>query len=184
MAGMRVASRSVIRSAKMATIDARMTPQIPVYVLQKIRHSSGFGTLHKLFESLLQYSPFRSGQPLERPTWAKERSVCYRPCKDAQIWPPKSVHFRRRAGRCVGGWGRVAGVLSGRLGTLASPLNGGGAVIGREKRVLLRHYLERGMPKAVIARQLKISRRTLYNWIEAGELDRGVDSKAVRYGPL
>ena len=56
-------------------------------------------------------------------------------------------------------------------------------MIGREKRVLLRHYLERGMPKAVIARQLKNSRRTLYNWIEAGELDRGADSKAVRYGP-
>ncbi len=56
-------------------------------------------------------------------------------------------------------------------------------MIGREKRVLLRHYLEQGMPKAAIARHLKISRRTLYNWIEAGELDRGADSKAVRYGP-
>ena len=56
-------------------------------------------------------------------------------------------------------------------------------MIGREKRVLLRHYLEQGMPKAAIARHLKISRRTLYNWIEAGELDRGADSRAVRYGP-
>ena len=56
-------------------------------------------------------------------------------------------------------------------------------MIGREKRVLLRHYLEQGMPKAAIARHLKISRRTVYNWIEAGELDRGADSKAVRYGP-
>ena len=56
-------------------------------------------------------------------------------------------------------------------------------MIGREKRVLLRHYLEQGMPKAEIARQLEISRRTVYNWIEAGELDRGADSKAVRYGP-
>ena len=46
-------------------------------------------------------------------------------------------------------------------------------MIGREKRVLLRHYLERGMPKPVIARHLKVSRRTVYNWIEAGELDRG-----------
>ncbi|MCY4645531.1 MAG: IS21 family transposase [Gammaproteobacteria bacterium] len=56
-------------------------------------------------------------------------------------------------------------------------------MIEREKRVLLRHYLEQGMSKAEIARQLEISRRTVYNWIEAGELDRGADSKAVRYGP-
>ena len=44
-------------------------------------------------------------------------------------------------------------------------------MIGRETRVLLRHYLKQGMPKAAIARHLKISRRTVYNWIEAGELD-------------
>ena len=56
-------------------------------------------------------------------------------------------------------------------------------MIGREKRVLLRHYLEQGMSKAAIARQLRISRRTVYNWMEAGELDRGVDDKAVRYRP-
>ena len=56
-------------------------------------------------------------------------------------------------------------------------------MIGREKRVLLRHYLEQGMSKAAIARHLRISRRTVYNWIEAGELDRGVDDKAVRYPP-
>ena len=56
-------------------------------------------------------------------------------------------------------------------------------MIGREKRVLLRHYLEQGMSKAAIARHLGISRRTVYNWIEAGELDRDADSRAVRYGP-
>ena len=39
------------------------------------------------------------------------------------------------------------------------------------------------MSKAAIARHLRISRRTVYNWIEAGELDRGVDDKAVRYRP-
>ena len=33
-------------------------------------------------------------------------------------------------------------------------------MIGREKRVLLRHYLEQGMNKAVIARDLGVSRRT------------------------
>ena len=42
-------------------------------------------------------------------------------------------------------------------------------MIGGEKRVLLRHYLEQGMSKAAIARHLRISRRTVYNWIEAGE---------------
>ena len=56
-------------------------------------------------------------------------------------------------------------------------------MIGREKRMLLRHYLERGMSKAAIARHLGISRRTVYNWIEAEELDRDADSRAVRYGP-
>ena len=35
-------------------------------------------------------------------------------------------------------------------------------MIGREKRVLLRHYLEQGMNKAVIARDLGVSRR----WLE------------------
>ena len=56
-------------------------------------------------------------------------------------------------------------------------------MIGREKRVLLRHYLEQGMPKAAIARHLGVSRRTVYNWIEAGELDRGANSEALRYRP-
>ena len=45
-------------------------------------------------------------------------------------------------------------------------------MIGREKRVLLRHYLEQGMNKAVIARDLGVSRRTVYHWIETGQLDR------------
>ena len=56
-------------------------------------------------------------------------------------------------------------------------------MIGREKRVLLRHYFEQGMPKAAMARHLGVSRRTVYNWIEAGELDRRADGEAARYGP-
>ena len=108
---------------------------------------------------------------------------CYRPCKVAQMWPSKSAHFRVRGAEAVGGWTRGWRVFWGWLGNLASPLNGAGTVIGREKRVLLRHHLEQGMPKAEIARHLKISRRTVYNWIEAGELDRCADSRAVRYGP-
>ena len=56
-------------------------------------------------------------------------------------------------------------------------------MIGRETRVLLRHYLEQGMSKAAIARQVGINPRTVYRWIAAGQLDREMDDGAVRYGP-
>ena len=56
-------------------------------------------------------------------------------------------------------------------------------MIGREKRVLLRHYLEQGINKAAIARDLGISRRTVYHWIETGQLDRELDEERVGYGP-
>ena len=56
-------------------------------------------------------------------------------------------------------------------------------MIGREKRVLLRHYLEQGMNKAVIARDLGVSRRTVYHWIETGQLDRELDEERVGHGP-
>ena len=52
---------------------------------------------------------------------------------------------------------------------------------GREQRVLLRHYLERGLTKAEVARELGVSRRTVYNWIETGQLDRELDDLPVRY---
>jgi transposase len=52
---------------------------------------------------------------------------------------------------------------------------------GREQRVLLRHYLERGLNKAEIARELGVSRRTVYHWIESGQLDRDLDNAAVQY---
>ena len=54
---------------------------------------------------------------------------------------------------------------------------------GREQRVLLRHYLERGLSKAEIARELGVSRRTVYHWVEGGQLDREVDNTAVQYTP-
>lgn len=53
----------------------------------------------------------------------------------------------------------------------------------REKRVLLRHYLEQGVAKAELARQLGVSRRTIYHWIEAGQLERDLDAEPVRYRP-
>ena len=46
-------------------------------------------------------------------------------------------------------------------------------MIGRGRRVLLRHYLEQGMTKAAIARQVGVSRDTIYRWIRTGQLDRG-----------
>lgn len=49
--------------------------------------------------------------------------------------------------------------------------------------MLLRHYLEQGLAKAVIAERLGISRRTLYHWIATGQLDRDLDDAVVRYGP-
>jgi transposase len=52
---------------------------------------------------------------------------------------------------------------------------------GREQRVLLRHYLERGLSKTEVARELGISRRTVYHWIATGQLDRELDQAAVRY---
>ncbi len=40
-----------------------------------------------------------------------------------------------------------------------------------ETRVLLIHYLEQGLSKAAIAREVGIDRRTVYRWIKTGELD-------------
>jgi len=36
---------------------------------------------------------------------------------------------------------------------------------GREQRVLLRHYLEQGLSRTEISRQLGVSLRILYYWI-------------------
>ena len=54
---------------------------------------------------------------------------------------------------------------------------------GREQRVLLRHYLEQGIKKAELARRLGVSRRTLYYWVESGQLDRELDGQSVQYRP-
>ena len=50
---------------------------------------------------------------------------------------------------------------------------------GREKRVLLREYLEQGWTKSALAEKLCISRRTVYHWIETGQLGRDMDAEAV-----
>lgn len=54
-------------------------------------------------------------------------------------------------------------------------------MIGRETRVLLRHYLEQGVSKTALAKKLGVGRRTIYHWIETGQLDRELDEEPVRY---
>lgn len=56
-------------------------------------------------------------------------------------------------------------------------------MIGRETRMLLRHYLEQGGSKSALARQWGISRDTIHRWIRDGDLGRDLDAAAVRYGP-
>lgn len=56
-------------------------------------------------------------------------------------------------------------------------------MIGREKRMLLRHYLEQGASKSALARELGISRDTIHRWIRERDLDRDLDAEPVRYGP-
>jgi transposase len=52
-------------------------------------------------------------------------------------------------------------------------------VIKWEIRVLLTHLLDRGLPKAGIARPLGVNRRTSNRWIADGELDRDVETGQV-----
>jgi len=56
-------------------------------------------------------------------------------------------------------------------------------MIGRETRMLLRHYLAQGASKSALARQLGISRDTIYRWIRDGDLDRDLEAAPTRYGP-
>ena len=53
-------------------------------------------------------------------------------------------------------------------------------MIGRETRMLLRHYLEQRGSKSALARQLGISRDKIHRWIRDGDLDRDLDAAAVR----
>ena len=54
-------------------------------------------------------------------------------------------------------------------------------MIGREKRVLLRHYLEQGMNKAAIARDPGISRRTVYTGLAPASLDRETGRRGCHF---
>lgn len=54
-------------------------------------------------------------------------------------------------------------------------------MIGREKRMLLRHYLEEGLSKSEISRRLEVSRDTIHRLIRTGQLDRDLDAEPMRY---
>ncbi len=54
---------------------------------------------------------------------------------------------------------------------------------GWETRMLLKHYLERGVSKAALARRFGVSRSTIHKWIQTGQLDRDLSSGTSRYSP-
>ena len=53
-------------------------------------------------------------------------------------------------------------------------------MIGRQTRMLLRHYLAQGVSKSALARELGISRDTIHRWMRTGDLDRDLDAEPLR----
>ena len=51
---------------------------------------------------------------------------------------------------------------------------------GWETRMLLKYYLERGVSKAELSRRFGVSRRTIHEWVETGQLDRDLSSGGSR----
>ena len=47
---------------------------------------------------------------------------------------------------------------------------------GWETRMLLKHYLDRGVSKAELSRRFGVSRRTIHEWVVTGQLDRDLSS--------
>lgn len=48
---------------------------------------------------------------------------------------------------------------------------------------MMQACLEAGLSKAATARTIGVSRRTVYNWVEAEELARDPDDDRLQYGP-
>ena len=49
--------------------------------------------------------------------------------------------------------------------------------------MLLKHYLARGVSKAALSRRFGVSRRTIHEWIETGQLERDLSLGRSRYSP-
>ena len=47
----------------------------------------------------------------------------------------------------------------------------------------MKHYLARGVSKAALSRRFGVSRRTIHEWIETGQLERDLSSGRSRYSP-
>ena len=54
-------------------------------------------------------------------------------------------------------------------------------MIGREQRVLARHYLGAGLSRTAVSRKLGVSRRTLGRWLASGALTAEAQVEPVRY---
>ncbi len=50
-----------------------------------------------------------------------------------------------------------------------------------ETRMLLKHYLDRGVSKAELSRRFGVNRRTIHNWVDTGQLDRDLAAGARGY---
>jgi transposase-like protein len=53
-------------------------------------------------------------------------------------------------------------------------------VYGWDTLVLLKHYLDSGLSKAALARQLGLSRGVIYHWLRTGQLERDLSQPSVR----
>jgi transposase len=53
-------------------------------------------------------------------------------------------------------------------------------VYGWDTLVLLKHYLDSGLSKAAIARQLGLSRGVIYHWLRTGQLERDLSQPQIR----
>ena len=49
--------------------------------------------------------------------------------------------------------------------------------------MLLKHYLERGVSKAELSRRFGVSRWTIHEWVQTGQLDRDLSTGGSRYSP-
>jgi hypothetical protein len=63
---------------------------------------------------------------------------------------------------------------------LRLPLPAEAPVYGWERLVLFKHLLDHGLSKSAIARQLGVSRRSVYHWLATGQLDRDLTGGGPR----